>query len=241
MAYDEEFLKKHITEPTQKKTEAEIEYLKMKEAERKERLDREHRLYQEEQSGEEDIPYPPRSPKKKPVTKEEKRLAKLEAEKEKQKKELIKLLRETPIVQYASKKSGIGRSTYYKWRAEDFVFARVADRAIESGRFLMNDLAESKLLNQIQRDELSAITFWLRHNHPKYTSVNRVIHEYELVTRKPSIEEEYLSAEEMGKLLAESITPKIAVKDLRRMKERELKKAEYDEEDNKRTRSFERD
>lgn len=103
MENNEEFGKKHIAEATQKKTEAEIEHFKMKQAERKERLEREYRMYQEEQSG----------------------------------------------------------------------------------------------------------------------------------------EEEYFSAEEMGKLLAESITPKIAVKDLRRMKERELKKAEYDEEDNKRIESFE--
>lgn len=200
---------------------------------------RDHEESPEDDESEIDIPYPSRPLKKKPVTKEEKRIAKLEAEKEKQKKALIELLRETPIVQYASKKTGVARSTYYKWRAEDFIFARVADRAIESGRFLMNDLAESKLLNQIQRDELSAITFWLRHNHPKYTSVNRVIHEYELVTRKPSIEEEYLSAEEMAKIFAESMSPKIKIKDLRRLKERELKKAEYDEEDNKRMKSFE--
>ncbi|MDP9249008.1 MAG: hypothetical protein M3M85_00650, partial [bacterium] len=113
MENNEEFRKKYITEPTEKKTEAEIEYLKMREAERKERLEREHRLYQEEQSGEEDISYPPRPPKKKPVTKEEKRLAKLEAEKEKQKRAVVAQLRKTPLVQYACERTGVGRSTYY--------------------------------------------------------------------------------------------------------------------------------
>ena len=47
------------------------------------------------------------------------------------------------------------------------------------------------------------------------------------------------TTEEMAKLFAESMTPKIKIKDLRRLKEREIKKAEYDEEDNKRMESFE--
>lgn len=133
---------------------------------------------------------------------EKERLEKLAIEKEKKKKEITAQLRKTPIVQYACDRTGTGRSTYYKWRADDLIFARAADRAIQAGCFLINDLAESKLLGLIQESHPTAIIYWLKHNHPKYAEVNRIIHQYEVLTNnKPSVEEESVADQEMAKII----------------------------------------
>jgi len=104
------------------------------------------------------------------------------------KKGLLEQLEKTPIVQLACSKIGIGRATYYRWRLNDKSFAQKADEAINKGRLLINDLAESKLLSAIQEQNMTGIIFWLKHNHPSYT--NRV----ELTTSKN--EEEKLTPEQ---------------------------------------------
>ncbi|MFA5777884.1 MAG: hypothetical protein WC870_00070 [Candidatus Paceibacterota bacterium] len=180
------------------------------------------------------------SPQKyKRLTKEEKRLKKLEDETEKQKKALVSQLRKTPIVQFACERTGIGRSTYYDWRKHDLIFARAADRAIEAGRFFINDLAESKLIRLIQEDNLTSIIFWLKHNHPKYASVNRIIHEYETVTNRPSVEENNVSTLELAKLMASKMMPELKTEEIQEKIEEELKEAERNAESDKRLQSFE--
>lgn len=185
---------------------------------------------------EEEFDLPP-LPKRK-LTKAEK---KIEDEKEKLKKAVVKQLRKTPLVQYACERTGVGRSTYYKWRAEDFVFARAAERAIEAGRFFVNDLAESKLLGQIKNDALPAITFWLRHNHPKYAYNNHTINEHEVATVRPSLEEDKIFSEEMSRIVSEQMVQPIGVELVKRYKERQLKEAERNQEADERFASFDED
>lgn len=84
------------------------------------------------------------------------------------KKLIVEQLKQTPIVQTACEKVGVSRSSYYRWRKEDNEFAQEADEALLAGKLLVNDLAESKLMSQIRDNELSAIKFWLRNNHPRY-------------------------------------------------------------------------
>lgn len=86
----------------------------------------------------------------------------------KNKEVIIENLKRIPIVQVVCEKSGIGRSTYYRWHNEDEEFARLADEALASGRGFINDLAESQLLKAIQNNDLTAIIFWLKHNHRQY-------------------------------------------------------------------------
>lgn len=175
------------------------------------------------------------------LTKDEKRKQTLDVETEKQKKAIIVQLRKTPIVQLACERSDVGRSTYYKWRAQDLVFARAADRAKESGKFFINDLAESKLMRLIQDDNLTAIIFWLKHNHPKYATVNRFIHEYEMLTDRPSVEESNVFAQEIGKIVAKRNIPKESVDDLRERIEGEMEEEEQNEPNRKRMETFEED
>ena len=85
-----------------------------------------------------------------------------------EKADVIEQLRIMPIIQIACSRIGISRSTYYRWRLEDPPFASDADGALQEGTLLMNDLAESKLIANIQDGANTAIIFWLKHHHGKY-------------------------------------------------------------------------
>lgn len=86
-----------------------------------------------------------------------------------QKEMLLKYLKEAPIVMYACIKAGIGDSTYYRWRAENPEFARLADQALKEGRSHINDLAESKVITGIKEGNKTFIIYWLNNNHPRYS------------------------------------------------------------------------
>lgn len=99
---------------------------------------------------------------------------------EKDKATLIEQLRKSPVVQVACDKSGIGRTTYYRWRKDDYDFASKADEALEEGRCLINDLAISKLVQKIGEGDFNAIKYWLSHNHKRFEnrlSITPVIRE----------------------------------------------------------------
>lgn len=174
-----------------------------------------------------------------------KRKETLDAHTEKKKRELVDQLRRTPIVQIACEKTDVGRSTYYQWRKVDGTFARAADKALRAGEFFINDIAESKLISLVQGGNLTAIIFWLKHNHPKYAVTTRFIHQYELVSDSPSVEEVTRGESVMFdvvyrpkiKAFAEAVTPK--AKELKEIIEAELEEAERNEPERKRRDSFE--
>ena len=81
---------------------------------------------------------------------------------------LLEQLKKTPIVSLACEKTGIGRASYYRWRAGDSKFASAADAAIQEGSLLVNDMAESQLLGAIRDGNMTGIIFWLKHHHSSY-------------------------------------------------------------------------
>jgi hypothetical protein len=89
--------------------------------------------------------------------------------KTKHKNELIEQLRKTPIIEVACKKTGIGRATFYRWRNKDPKFAEETDLAIQEGSQLVNDMAESQLINAIKDGNLTGIIFWLKNHHRQYS------------------------------------------------------------------------
>lgn len=89
---------------------------------------------------------------------------------QKNKQLVIEKLKTTPVVQIACKKAGIGRATFYRWKKDDAEFAKEADLALEEGSALINDMAESQLLNAIRDQNMTAIIFWLKHHHKAYTT-----------------------------------------------------------------------
>src|SRR3990167_8411930 len=92
----------------------------------------------------------------------------LEKRQEKYKGLLLDELKNTPIVQIACNKAGVGRATYYRWRKEDPSFAGQADETLGEGVLLINDVAESQLIYAIKDKNLGAIIFWLKSHHPAY-------------------------------------------------------------------------
>lgn len=88
--------------------------------------------------------------------------------KEKKQEALLKELAKTPIVGTACQRAGISRATYYRWREESRYFEEKVDQAMAQGQDLINDLAESKLLQQIQSSSPWAIQFWLKRHHYRY-------------------------------------------------------------------------
>lgn len=87
---------------------------------------------------------------------------------QKEKELLLENLKKIPIIEVACSKSGIGRSTYYRWRKEDAELAKKADEALSEGVKLINDMAESQLLSAIKEKNISAIFYWLNHRHSAY-------------------------------------------------------------------------
>ncbi len=79
------------------------------------------------------------------------------------KNKLIELLKELPIATYAYQKSGVPKSTYYKWKNTDEEFRQKCDSAITQGKMHVNDIAKSQLVKLIQSGNLTAIIFWLKH------------------------------------------------------------------------------
>jgi hypothetical protein len=86
------------------------------------------------------------------------------------KKLLIEQLKKTPIVQLACEKTGVARSTYYRWKKQNKAFAKEAEEAIIAGELLINDMAEAQLLSAIRDKNLTAIIFWLKHHHHRYAT-----------------------------------------------------------------------
>lgn len=84
-------------------------------------------------------------------------------------KELVlEQLKKTPIVQIACEKVGLSRVSFYHWKKKDTEFAKQVDEALTDGRSLVNDLAESQLINAVKDRNITAIVAWLKHNHPNY-------------------------------------------------------------------------
>lgn len=95
---------------------------------------------------------------------------------------LIEQFKKTPIVQIACEKVGVSRATYYRWKHDDEEFAQIADESLSEGKLLINDMAESQLISEIKNKNMTAIIFWLKHNHPSFST--RV----EIITKKKDFE-----------------------------------------------------
>ncbi len=87
---------------------------------------------------------------------------------EAERKLVMDQLRKIPIVQLACERSGVSRSTYYRWRRENPEFRKESDEAMKDGEELINDLSESQLIALIKEKSFPAIQLWLRQHHQKY-------------------------------------------------------------------------
>lgn len=81
---------------------------------------------------------------------------------------LLEQLRTIPNVSLACEKVGLSRNTVYRWCREDSEFKARLDEALESGVESVNDLAESKLIANINSGSMRAIQYWLDNNKKTY-------------------------------------------------------------------------
>ncbi len=105
------------------------------------------------------------------------------------KKRLLENLKQVPIISVACQKLGIGRSSFYRWKSEDKLFSKEADKALAEGRRLINDLAESQLINAIKEQNMTGIIYWLRNNHPGYADRIELTHKTEKEELSPEQKE----------------------------------------------------
>jgi hypothetical protein len=86
------------------------------------------------------------------------------------KQKVLENLKQIPIISVACQKTGIGRATIYRWKSQDPKFAKQMEEAIAEGINLVNDIAESKLLSEINNGNLTSIFYWLNHRHSAYNN-----------------------------------------------------------------------
>jgi len=83
----------------------------------------------------------------------------------------VKVLEEAPFVSYAAKKVGMARSTIYRWKKSNPEFREQFDKALNSGREHLIDIAEMALVEKIKGKDMGAIKFFLQHNDKRYRPV----------------------------------------------------------------------
>lgn len=88
---------------------------------------------------------------------------------EKLKGVFLENVKKTPIIQLACGKTGISRSTFYRWSKDDTDFYQKYLDAENSGREYMNDAMESILIQKAKTGNMTAIIFYLKYNHPRYS------------------------------------------------------------------------
>lgn len=98
----------------------------------------------------------------------DKMAASIKKRQEKEKTMLLKALEESPNLGQALARIDKDRSTYYRWRQDDEVFAMAADSAMFIGREKIADLTEVSLISLAREGNVQAIKFYLEHNHLRY-------------------------------------------------------------------------
>ena len=93
------------------------------------------------------------------------------------KDKLLEHLAKYPIIQIACERTGIGRATFYRWCKEDINFSELATKALNEGKTFISDLAESKLVRNIQDGNNTSIIFWLKNHKNEYS--DKITHRYE--------------------------------------------------------------
>jgi hypothetical protein len=108
---------------------------------------------------------------------------------DKTKIKLLKELEKTGNIYVACLKVGIGRTTYYRWLADDTGFKTRANKALKYGRANMTDISEHSLVMLIKDKDFPAIKYWLSHNSkiykPKTTSKVILEHTRKVIGDEP--------------------------------------------------------
>lgn len=85
-----------------------------------------------------------------------------------EKLKFIQIIEETPLINYACKKVGIGRTTFYRWMKDNLEFKISVERALKNGRSYWVEVAESSLMKNVKNGRMDAVKFFLTHNDSRY-------------------------------------------------------------------------
>jgi len=108
----------------------------------------------------------------------------------KDKEAVLEELRRNSIIEVACKKTGVGRTTFYRWRKEDFDFYANVNEAIEQGRSVITDMAISQVVKSIQEGSFPASKFWLTHHDDHFRI--RPINVYQTPNDTPELPQELI-------------------------------------------------
>ena len=104
---------------------------------------------------------------------------KVEERRNTNKEQFLSQLEEMPIVQAAAARTGIHRSTYYRWKEDDPDFIEKAESTMKKGVHFINDMMESILIKKAKEGNLTAVIFWLKNHHDSYVDIKRLDHRHE--------------------------------------------------------------
>ena len=82
-----------------------------------------------------------------------------------QKKKIVELLQSESCcgsISTASRNIGVSRQIVYEWRRQDKIFDLEVKEAVNEGKELLADLAESALVTKIKNGDITAIIFTLK-------------------------------------------------------------------------------
>ena len=117
-------------------------------------------------------------PRKKQISKTGTKTDPLTGQTKRMKEALLEELAKYPIIQIACQRTGVGRSTFYKWKKQDEEFSNLANTAVSEGKQFTNEMAESQLIKSIGNGNMTGIIFWLKNNHADYTDRVRYEHHH---------------------------------------------------------------
>ena len=85
-----------------------------------------------------------------------------------EKNKFLNELRDVPVVSIICKRTGISKSTVYRWLKNDKEFRKKFNEALGIGRDSISDLAESTIINAMRKGSLRAAEYWLSTNAKRY-------------------------------------------------------------------------
>jgi hypothetical protein len=95
---------------------------------------------------------------------------KVEIRKVKQKEMFLEHIKKVPIIQICAEKVNLNRSTFYRWYKSDRKFAKAVDLAIQEGVSMINDLAQSQIIQAMKERNLTACMYWLNHKSQDFAN-----------------------------------------------------------------------
>jgi hypothetical protein len=87
------------------------------------------------------------------------------------KSKLLEYLADLPVTSSACKKTGINRTTFYRWYENDINFRNRVDEIMTIGKKNIADVGKVALFKQVQEGNLRAIIFMLQHYDPDFRPV----------------------------------------------------------------------